>query len=73
MSDIRQMSVAMQRFVDFISTVTNSPLLRYAKKKKHNDYSNPFPWQIESLAHDSGRILECAEYGYPKCTPNTNS
>jgi hypothetical protein len=28
MSDIRQMSVAMQRLVDFISIVTNSKLLR---------------------------------------------
>jgi hypothetical protein len=28
MSDIRQMSVAMQRLVDFISMVTNSTLLR---------------------------------------------
>jgi hypothetical protein len=28
MSDIQQMSVAMQRLTDFISTVTNSTLLR---------------------------------------------
>jgi hypothetical protein len=28
MSDIQQMSVAMQRLVDFISMVTNSTLLR---------------------------------------------
>jgi hypothetical protein len=28
---------------------------------------------IESLAHDSGRTLVCAEYGYPKGSPNTNS
>jgi hypothetical protein len=29
--------------------------------------------KIESLAHDSGRTLVCAEYGYPKGSPNTNS
>jgi hypothetical protein len=28
---------------------------------------------IESLAHDSGRTLVCAEYGYPKGSPDTNS
>jgi hypothetical protein len=28
---------------------------------------------MESLAHDSGRTLLCAEYGYPKGSPNTNS
>jgi hypothetical protein len=28
---------------------------------------------FESLAHDSGRTLVCAEYGYPKGSPNTNS
>jgi hypothetical protein len=28
---------------------------------------------IESLAHDSGRTLVCAEYGYPKGSPNTSS
>jgi hypothetical protein len=33
--------------------------------------SRTFP--IESLAHDSGRTLVCAEYGYPKWSPNTNS
>jgi hypothetical protein len=32
---------------------------------------NPLP--IECLAHDSGRTLVCAEYGYPKGSPNTNS
>jgi hypothetical protein len=29
--------------------------------------------RIESLAYDSGRTLVCAEYGYPKGSPNTNS
>jgi hypothetical protein len=28
---------------------------------------------IESLVHDSGRTLVCAEYGYPKGSPNTNN
>jgi hypothetical protein len=29
--------------------------------------------RIESLAHDSGRTLVCAEYDYLKGSPNTNS
>jgi hypothetical protein len=33
--------------------------------------SRTFP--IESLAHDSGRTLVCAEYVYPKGSPDTNS
>jgi hypothetical protein len=33
--------------------------------------SRTFP--IEILAHDSGRTLVRAEYGYPKGSPNTNS
>jgi hypothetical protein len=36
-----------------------------------NRNSRPFP--IESLVHDSGRTFVCAEYGYPKGSPNTNS
>jgi hypothetical protein len=36
-----------------------------------NRNSRTFP--IESLALDSGRTLVCAEYGYPKGSPNTNS
>jgi hypothetical protein len=34
---------------------------------------NSITFPIESLAHDSGRTLVCAEYGYPKGSPNTNS
>jgi hypothetical protein len=34
-------------------------------------YSRTFP--IEILAHDSGRTLVRAEYGYPKGSPDTNS
>jgi hypothetical protein len=37
MSDIRQMSVGMQRLVDFISMVTNSTLLR---NKAHDQCSH---------------------------------
>jgi hypothetical protein len=33
--------------------------------------SGTFP--VEDLAHDSGRTLVRAEYGYPKGSPNTNS
>jgi hypothetical protein len=33
--------------------------------------SRTFP--IESLANDSGRTYVCAEYSYPKGSPNTNS
>jgi hypothetical protein len=29
--------------------------------------------EIESLAHGSGRTSVCAEYGYPKGSPDTNS
>jgi hypothetical protein len=29
-------------------------------------------FSMESLAHDSGRPLVCAEYGYPKGSPNNN-
>jgi hypothetical protein len=36
-----------------------------------NRNSRMFP--IEIHAHDSGRTLVCAEYGYPKGSPNTNS
>jgi hypothetical protein len=34
-------------------------------------YSRTYP--IESLAHDNGRTLVRAEYGYPKGFQNTNS
>jgi hypothetical protein len=36
-------------------------------------HRNSRTFQIESLAHDSGRTMVCAEYGYPKGSPNTNS
>jgi hypothetical protein len=36
-------------------------------------YAEDYFLPIESLAHDSGRTLVCAEYGYPKGSPNTNS
>jgi hypothetical protein len=39
--------------------------------RKYERNSRMFP--IESLVHDSGRTLVCAEYGYPKGSPNTNS
>jgi hypothetical protein len=29
--------------------------------------------RFQSLAHDSGRTLVCAEYGYPKGSSNTDS
>jgi hypothetical protein len=32
-----------------------------------------FRLTLESLAHDSGRTLVRAEYGYPKGSPDTNS
>jgi hypothetical protein len=38
----------------------------------HFQHRNPRTFKIESLAHDSGRTLVRAEYGYPKGTPNTN-
>jgi hypothetical protein len=39
----------------------------------HFQHRNPRTFPIESLAHDSGRTSVCAEYGYPKGSPNTNS
>jgi hypothetical protein len=39
----------------------------------HFQHRNSRTFPIESLAHDSGRTLVCAEYGYPKGSPNTNS
>jgi hypothetical protein len=39
----------------------------------HFHHRNSITFPIESLAHDSGRTLVCAEYGYPKGSPNTNS
>jgi hypothetical protein len=39
----------------------------------HFQHRNSRKLAIESLAHDSGRTLICAEYGYPKGSPNTNS
>jgi hypothetical protein len=39
----------------------------------HFQHKNPRMFLIESLAHDSGRTLESAEYGYPKGFPNTKS
>jgi hypothetical protein len=48
--------------------------MKYAVLSRINiqiDGSRTFP--NESLEHDSGRTLACAEYGYPKGSPNTNS
>jgi hypothetical protein len=39
----------------------------------HFQHRNLRTFPIESLAHDSGRTLVCAEYGYPKGSPTTNS
>jgi hypothetical protein len=39
----------------------------------HFQHRNFRTFPIESLPHDSGRTLVCAEYGYPKGSPNTNS
>jgi hypothetical protein len=39
----------------------------------HFQHRNSRTFPIESLAHDSGRTLVCAEYGYLKVSPNTNS
>jgi hypothetical protein len=30
-------------------------------------------YPIQSFAHDNSLILVCAQYGYPKGSPNTNS
>jgi hypothetical protein len=39
----------------------------------HFQHRNSRTFPVESLARDSGRTLVCAEYGYPKGSPNTNS
>jgi hypothetical protein len=39
----------------------------------HFQHRNSRTFPIESLAHDSGRTLVCAECSYPKGSPNTNS
>jgi hypothetical protein len=39
----------------------------------HFQHRNSRMFTIESLAHDSGLTLVCAEHGYPKESPNTNS
>jgi hypothetical protein len=39
----------------------------------HFQHRNSRTLEIESLAHDSGSTLVCAECGYPKGSPNTNS
>jgi hypothetical protein len=39
----------------------------------HFQHRNSRAFQIETFAHDSGRNSVCAEYGYPKGSPNTNS
>jgi hypothetical protein len=39
----------------------------------HFQHRNSRTFPIESLAHDSGRTLVRAEYGYPKGSPNANS
>jgi hypothetical protein len=39
----------------------------------HFQHRNPRTFPIESLAHESGRALVRAEYGYPKGSSNTNN
>jgi hypothetical protein len=39
----------------------------------HFQHGNSRTIPIESLAHDSGRTLVCAKYGYPKGSSDTNS
>jgi hypothetical protein len=39
----------------------------------HFQHRNSTTFPIESLAHDSGLTSVCAEYGYLKGSPNTNS
>jgi hypothetical protein len=45
-------------------------ILGYGSYYQHR---NPRTLPIESLAHDSGRTLVCAEYDYQKGSPNTDS
>jgi hypothetical protein len=50
--------------------VLRSTTLGYCFHIQHINFGM-FP--VEDLAHDSGRTLVRAEYGYPKKSPNTNS
>jgi hypothetical protein len=56
------------------NTKTNLDLrnttLGYGFHIQHRNFGT-FP--VEDLAHDSGRTLVRAKYGYPKESPNTNS
>jgi hypothetical protein len=45
-------------------------ILEYGFHIQHRNFGT---FLIEDLAHDSGRTLVRAEYGYPKGSPNTNS
>jgi hypothetical protein len=61
------------------SSLPQATNFSYIKNKQnlgygfHFQHRNPRPFPIDSLAHDSGRALVRAEYGYPKGSPNTNS
>jgi hypothetical protein len=55
----------------YITPVGTERKLFYIYFPSSHRNSGTFP--VESLAHDSGRTLVRAEYGYPKGPPNTNS
>jgi hypothetical protein len=56
------------------NTQTNLDLrnttLGYGFRIQHRNFGT-FP--VEDFAHDNGRNVVCAEYGYPKGSPNANS
>jgi hypothetical protein len=62
-----------ESFLIFLNTQTNMDLrnttLVYGFLFEHR---NSRTFAIESLAHDSGRTLLSAKYGYLKGSPNTN-
>jgi hypothetical protein len=65
--DIEAASVALKMYKTMIPDLRNTAL------GYHFQHRNSRTFPIESLAHDSGCTLVCAEYGYPKGSPNTNS
>jgi hypothetical protein len=56
---------------DFSSSITRMNTTQGYGFHFQRRNSRTFP--IESLAHDSERTSVCAEYGYPKGSPDTNS
>jgi hypothetical protein len=60
------------RLIPLIRTSVRN-FIRYLGYGFHFQHRNSTTFPIESLAYDSGSTSVCAEFGYPKGSPNTNS